>query len=566
MTTQECGACCDCYNDSHSSESRGILYFIRGTAFIERFAVSIFSLRRFWSGNISVIIEGTEATAIEDFCRRMQVNFIKIGDTGRPAYAAKISALYRSPYKITLFLDADTIINSNIAPLFDAIGDKDFVFTSHQNLTCREGKGKWRLNAWRAHNLVDELILNKAFEYPFINIGVFVYRAPCLFLSTWLELSTRGEELELGISDEVCAQVFLSELNHIIVGEEWNYSALHGSLDFKYKILHFHGTSHVGNHPFINVFRKMLDDLADALPDQFCDFLTFPKQVLPPNPEIVHDIFKKTETKKPWLIYTIAFDAPGQNAFRTMAKMLVSSCLRTKFPGDIIVFKNFSSPLFVLGRAHLTEICIDTEMYSGAERTLAASCFKYLASNFINLEKYERILFLDCDCLVLGDLSEAFADVNSLLFSEERSRITQSQFSNLLSEEEMKTLKRNGVNSGVWLIDADKLNFLAGKWENSDKFRQNNSKQHLIDDQVTDQPAFNRCVIDWPYSGSPFSEGFVQYPGMSDGCFSRWPTAKVLHFCGFGMTTSNKIETMFGVWCKVFMGDGASTLLEIFEP
>lgn len=37
------------------------------------------------------------------------------------------------------------------------------------------------------------------------------------------------------------------------------------------------------------------------------------------------------------LVYTVAIDRPGQTGHRNMAKMLVSSLLRTRFSGDIMV-------------------------------------------------------------------------------------------------------------------------------------------------------------------------------------------------------------------------------------
>jgi hypothetical protein len=59
---------------------------------------------------------------------------------------------------------------------------------------------------------------------------------------------------------------------------------------------------------------------------------------------------------KPHLVYTIAFDPPGKVGTRVMAKMLAASLMRTHFAGDIVIFRNSPTPMFLVERKGLEEV------------------------------------------------------------------------------------------------------------------------------------------------------------------------------------------------------------------
>ncbi len=66
------------------------------------------------------------------------------------------------------------------------------------------------------------------------------------------------------------------------------------------------------------------------------------------------------QQRKPNLIYSVAFDPPGWRGGRTLLKMLGGSLLRTYWSGDILLFRNFEQPLFLVERAGLKEVQVDT--------------------------------------------------------------------------------------------------------------------------------------------------------------------------------------------------------------
>ena len=59
------------------------------------------------------------------------------------------------------------------------------------------------------------------------------------------------------------------------------------------------------------------------------------------------------------LIYTLALDYVETTAHRNLAKLLVSSLLRTRFSGDILVFHTSPAPLFMVAREGVREVVLD---------------------------------------------------------------------------------------------------------------------------------------------------------------------------------------------------------------
>ena len=87
--------------------------------------------------------------------------------------------------------------------------------------------------------------------------------------------------------------------------------------------------------------------------------------------------------QKPNLIYTGVFDPPGSEGCRILAKMLVSSLLRTGFYGDILVFRNSEAPLFLVERKGLEECTIETPEIHGKAGAELAWCWKYKVREYV---------------------------------------------------------------------------------------------------------------------------------------------------------------------------------------
>ena len=98
------------------------------------------------------------------------------------------------------------------------------------------------------------------------------------------------------------------------------------------------------------------------------------------------------------LIYTIALDAEGQTIQRTMAKILVSSLLRSYYTGDMLVLHNGNAPLFRVERKGVEEMML--RMPDGADLMTEGCHLKYRARQWIP-GGYDWVCFLDCDMIAL---------------------------------------------------------------------------------------------------------------------------------------------------------------------
>jgi len=148
--------------------------------------------------------------------------------------------IYRdSPYPYLLALDADTIILDNPQPLLDAIPDYD-VTLAHWITWYSDGKRiRRRTNAF--HKIVSQNELHACQRhYPAVNGGVMGLNTQSPFMNPWVDLTEQSGRLNLGLNDEVAAQILYPRYNYKMFGPEWNCSLKYGNVK-EARILHAHG-------------------------------------------------------------------------------------------------------------------------------------------------------------------------------------------------------------------------------------------------------------------------------------------------------------------------------------
>ena len=105
------------------------------------------------------------------------------------------------------------------------------------------------------------------------------------------------------------------------------------------------------------------------------------------------------------LVYTVAFDSPDSESYRFLGKMLASSLVRTFFTGDIIVFRNSASPLFLVERKGLEEVYLETPAMSGQAGAERAWCWKYKVAELIEAvipnERFSQLQVREGDTLLV---------------------------------------------------------------------------------------------------------------------------------------------------------------------
>lgn len=267
------------------------------------------------------------------------------------------------------------------------------------------------------------------------------------------------------------------------------------------------------------------------------------------------------------LIYTIAYDNEGDRLYGNLAKLLVSSIIRTGFEGEIVVFHNGVHPLFQLGRPRVSEVAVGLEGHPGcferendvpvAEQRWA---LKHRLSEIL-LQEYEwdRLLFIDADCLAVRSLDECFAGDFQLAIYRERNRpVTEMHFNCFLSEEEMETLAIDGINSGVFCVDRSIAEPFFAAWGKAETQAERRFRW------CTDQAALNRVVLDHDYRLKDIT-GLVGMPYNTQDTRHEVEAEKsIIHWVG--AAGEQKLKVSYGLFAETFLYDPALTLFNLMEP
>ena len=247
------------------------------------------------------------------------------------------------------------------------------------------------------------------------------------------------------------------------------------------------------------------------------------------------------------LIYTVAFDVPDAPPYhQIMAKMLVSSIVRTGFNGDVLILTNSPTRIFEYRRPRVSEMSFDTSKLRAHELRMEAQRFKFTAHKYVKAKAYEKIMFVDCDCLFMNSPDALFQSEADIAFCEEIfAQITSETSNAYLSDAEMRTLARPAINSGVWWIRREHFKEVLTEWQRIDQSPAQRAKW------CGDQPAFVRLILDTPLRASPFKHGQgVGFPFVDKKCVHELDDAVVLHFCV--QETPKKLPHIYSTYMRKF--------------
>ena len=149
----------------------------------------------------------------------------------------------------------------------------------------------------------------------------------------------------------------------------------------------------------------------------------------------------------PNLCYTIAIDKPGEDVHRRMARLLVTSLIRTGWHGKIVVFHNNPVPVMPEGHPDVEERMIEQEAsvgFAGITR------WKYRVRNRLDVSGFGKVVFLDCDIIALRDVNHLMLGTWEIYTAPEPGRIVELPFNGYLTDDEFVVLAdRPGINSGT---------------------------------------------------------------------------------------------------------------------
>jgi hypothetical protein len=263
------------------------------------------------------------------------------------------------------------------------------------------------------------------------------------------------------------------------------------------------------------------------------------------------------------LVYTIALDRPGETGHRNLAKMLVSSLLRTRFSGDIVVFHATPYPLFMVARAGVqeVEVKLPRKLPRGGGFVALAQSFKHEVAARIDTTPYDKVMFIDSDSVVLRNIDHLLEGAWDLaVYGEEKTSILDYVHA-FLRDGERERLVGQGYNSGTFAVRASLFRELLRSWQTVE----NGPPQARVG--LREQQAFNRVVLDWTGEIKEWSPRDIALPFCirEHAPHAVYCRAAIVHAASGDHSVDDKLRFLFGLFSSVFLFDTQLSLFNLME-
>ena len=224
----------------------GIIYLNSGKKMLPRLLVSIYSLRKVYNGNISIVQIGDDGLDIINEISdkfNCQIIYSKQELNIKHHYWFEKSRInIYTPYKNTIFIDSDTLINKNFNELFIAVDQHKFIVPQFAHWTTKNRKIQKRLSYWK--NIEPDLF-KKAIDskMPSVNVGVYGFTDNSELMKNWFRTTIQIKNAPL--PEESSCHLLLNRYDSCIVDSIYNYSCKHDLKPIEdAKIIHYHGRKH----------------------------------------------------------------------------------------------------------------------------------------------------------------------------------------------------------------------------------------------------------------------------------------------------------------------------------
>jgi hypothetical protein len=235
----------------------GVVYLLTNPQLAARLVVSIYSLRKWYDGPVTVFTTRPESHEMGELLvqeRRLRVEHAQCVEMqGQPnsTFLTKITTQEESPYDGTVYLDADTLIVGNVDRLIQAARERSLTVTAFCGWETTDAAVRNRLETWRTlanqpgdkfglAELVDVAI---SVPQPVINAGVFAMQRSAAILPVWRDLAMYGRNL--AIPDEMALQLLLPRCEHLMLGSQYNCSPVGAPDTPDVRIWHFFAVTHL---------------------------------------------------------------------------------------------------------------------------------------------------------------------------------------------------------------------------------------------------------------------------------------------------------------------------------
>jgi len=263
--------------------TRGVIYYNRGTGCIARMIVSLESLRKHYHGKITLFLEGEHAPElVESFRKEFNCDIIFDNNPETTTYVRAVEICCRTPYDITIWMDADTLVLGPVDELFEAAADYDLAIV---HFALWKSNGPMISGRIREYKAVVPDFIQPALDFgPAINCGVYAFRKDTPFLKEWNWLSKHGEKVKtwdkkkqrwntgLFIPDEKACQVLLPRYKINMLPPKFNVSVIHDPGTQDIRVIHFHGRKHVFDVPFGYLWQAAFADCCERNLCNICHY------------------------------------------------------------------------------------------------------------------------------------------------------------------------------------------------------------------------------------------------------------------------------------------------------
>ena len=242
-----------------------------------------------------------------------------------------------------------------------------------------------------------------------------------------------------------------------------------------------------------------------------------------------------------------------------MAKFLTLSLLRTRFSGDIVVFKNTPEPLFMIPRAGVREVLIKTRPPKKQKFWDYAQQWKFRVRHYIDVKGYDKVLFLDADCLALQNIDSLLAgrwDIG--IYPEPGTRAGMHWYNTFITDEEAGRLTCEGINGGTLAVRAPIYHEVMAEWERI------HSGRAVRKRYLSDQGALTRMVLDTSLRQRRYLADDIATPFAFNQHPAQYFGSRLVHLAGT-VAFEAKLRFMFGLYLNTFFFDPQAALLHIFD-
>ena len=244
----------------------GVIYYNKGSKCLTRLLVSLYSVRKHYTGAVNVLCDG-------DLPEWVLAELVRLNADITPLPAEDFRPLVRkaqlwkyTPFEKTVFLDADTLPVADISPLFAEI-DKQGFFTYHfAGWQTTGGTVSKRIRAWEPATSTADV--EAAVKYgKAVNTGLFGFRKGHPLLPEWEKLTLRGyaKNCTRRLVDELACQMLLPKHPHTLVGPEWGASVKFSDVDGA-KIFHYHGNKNALDWDACGIWKQAYWDYRNTSP------------------------------------------------------------------------------------------------------------------------------------------------------------------------------------------------------------------------------------------------------------------------------------------------------------